>query len=80
MCWTPVTTPMGRGVMQWQITDPVDLGLENVIPGEGGVFNPTTRIITWTAATTPANSVPRTVSFGLRHPVKARRMKGFAAR
>ena len=33
-----------------------------------------------TASTTPANSLPSTVTLGLRSPVKNRTMKGLAAR
>ncbi|MCA9667618.1 MAG: DUF11 domain-containing protein, partial [Myxococcales bacterium] len=37
-----------------RVTDMVDVALTNVVVAQGGFFNPLTRLITWTAQSTPA--------------------------
>ncbi|MFZ5787938.1 MAG: hypothetical protein ACOY3Y_15990, partial [Acidobacteriota bacterium] len=36
------------------VTDVIDPGLENVVPGQGGSYNPATRTVSWTPFATPA--------------------------
>jgi uncharacterized repeat protein (TIGR01451 family) len=54
LTWTITLTNTGNAPAEnVVVTDPVDASLQNVIPGQGGVFNAVTRIITWSPATTP---------------------------
>jgi uncharacterized repeat protein (TIGR01451 family) len=54
LTWTITLTNTGNAPAEnVVVTDPVDPSLQNVIPGQGGVFNAVTRIITWSQTTTP---------------------------
>ena len=54
LTWTITLTNTGNSAAtNLVLSDPVDVNLQNVTVGQGGVFNPVTRIITWNATTTP---------------------------
>ena len=55
LTWSITLTNTGNSAATGVVvTDPVDASLESVVPGQGGVFNPLTRVISWNGSTTPA--------------------------
>ncbi|MCK5799545.1 MAG: DUF11 domain-containing protein, partial [Deltaproteobacteria bacterium] len=57
LTWTIIVTNTGNAAAtQVVVSDVIDTKVEKIVPGQGGIFNATTRRVTWDATTTPGLS------------------------